>query len=110
MQIPGISPTVVGINKESFRKPNANGRRKVSEYGLQLKEKQKLKFIYGVLEKQFYHYYEIATKMEGQAGTNLIVCLETRLDNIIFRMGMLRQEEMQDRLLLTAFPRKWSES
>ena len=78
----GISPTVVGINKESFRKPNANGRRKVSEYGLQLKEKQKLKFIYGVLEKQFYHYYEIATKMEGQAG------LETRLDNIIFRMGM----------------------
>ena len=63
-------------------------RRKVSEYGLQLKEKQKLKFIYGVLEKQFYHYYEIATKMEGQAGTNLIVCLETRLDNIIFRMGM----------------------
>ena len=84
----GISPTVVGINKESFRKPNANGRRKVSEYGLQLKEKQKLKFIYGVLEKQFYHYYEIATKMEGQAGTNLIVCLETRLDNIIFRMGM----------------------
>ena len=84
----GISPTVVGINKESFRKPNANGRRKVSEYGLQLKEKQKLKFIYGVLEKQFYHYYEISTKMEGQAGTNLIVCLETRLDNIIFRMGM----------------------
>ena len=86
----GISPTVVGINKESFRKPNANGRRKVSEYGLQLKEKQKLKFIYGVLEKQFYHYYEIATKMEGQAGTNLIVCLETRLDNIIFRMGFAR--------------------
>ena len=84
----GISPTVVGINKESSRKPNANGRRKVSEYGLQLKEKQKLKFIYGVLEKQFYHYYELATKMEGQAGTNLIVCLETRLDNIIFRMGM----------------------
>ena len=86
----GISPTVVGINKESFRKPNANGRRKVSEYGLQLKEKQKLKFIYGVLEKQFYHYYEIATKMEGQAGTNLIVCLETRLDNIIFRLGFAR--------------------
>lgn len=84
----GISPTVVGINKESFRKPNANGRKKVSEYGLQLKEKQKLKFIYGVLEKQFYHYYEIATKMEGQAGNNLITVLETRLDNIIFRMGM----------------------
>ena len=86
----GISPTVVGINKESSRKPNANGRRKVSEYGLQLKEKQKLKFIYGVLEKQFYHYYELATKMEGQAGTNLIVCLETRLDSVVFRMGFAR--------------------
>ena len=59
----GISPTVVGIDKSSKKNPNANARRKVSEYGLQLKEKQKLKFIYGVLEKQFYHYYEIATKM-----------------------------------------------
>ncbi len=68
--------------------PNANSRRKVSEYGLQLKEKQKLKFIYGVLEKQFYHYYEIASKMEGQAGNNLIVCLESRLDNVVFRMGL----------------------
>ena len=84
----GISPTVVGINKESSRKPNANGRRKVSEYGLQLKEKQKLKFIYGVLEKQFYHYYELATKEEGIAGENLIRLLESRLDNIVFRMGL----------------------
>ncbi len=84
----GISPTVVGIAKESKKNPNANSRRKVSEYGLQLKEKQKLKFIYGVLEKQFYHYYEIASKMEGQAGSNLIVCLETRLDNVVFRMGL----------------------
>ena len=89
----GISPTVVGINKESFRKPNANGRRKVPEYGLQLKEKQKLKFIYGVLEKQFYHYYELATKMEGQAGTNLIVCLDTRLDKLIFRTGVAQGDE-----------------
>ncbi len=84
----GISPTVVGIAKESKKNPNANSRRKVSEYGLQLKEKQKLKFIYGVLEKQFYHYYQIASKMEGQAGNNLIVCLETRLDNVVFRMGL----------------------
>ena len=84
----GISPAVVGINKESKMNPNANSRRKVSEYGLQLKEKQKLKFIYGVLEKQFYHYYEIASKMEGQAGNNLIVCLESRLDNVVFRMGL----------------------
>lgn len=84
----GISPTVVGISKESKKNPNANSRRKVSEYGLQLKEKQKLKFIYGVLEKQFYHYYEIASKMEGQAGNNLITCLESRLDNVVFRMGL----------------------
>lgn len=84
----GISPAVVGINKESKMNPNANSRRKVSEYGMQLKEKQKLKFIYGVLEKQFYHYYEIASKMEGQAGNNLITCLESRIDNIVFRMGL----------------------
>lgn len=84
----GISPTVVGIAKESKKNPNANSRRKVSEYGIQLKEKQKLKFIYGVLERQFYHYYELASKMEGQAGSNLIVLLESRLDNVVFRMGL----------------------
>ena len=84
----GISPAVVGIDKSSKRNPNANSRRKVSEYGLQLKEKQKLKFIYGVLEKPFYHYFEIASKMEGQAGNNLITVLESRLDNIAYRMGM----------------------
>ena len=84
----GISPMVMGISKQSNRNPGAGNRRKVSEYGLQLKEKQKLKFIYGVLEKQFYHYYEIASKMEGQAGNNLIVCLESRLDNVVFRMGL----------------------
>ena len=63
-------------------------RRKVSEYGLQLKEKQKLRFIYGVLEKQFEHIYERAQKMEGQAGENLITLLEERLDNVVFRMGL----------------------
>ncbi len=84
----GISPAVVGIDKSSKRNPNANTRRKVSEYGMQLKEKQKLKFIYGVLEKPFYHYFEIASKMEGQAGNNLITILESRLDNIAFRMGL----------------------
>lgn len=84
----GISPTVVGIDKSSKKKPNANARRKVSEYGIQLKEKQKLKFIYGVLEKPFHHYFELASKMEGQAGNNLITILESRLDNIVFRMGM----------------------
>jgi len=93
----GISPAVVGISKTSKKKPNANARRKVSEYGVQLKEKQKLKFIYGVLEKPFYHYFEIASKMEGQAGNNLITVLESRLDNIVFRMGLAltRRESRQ---------------
>ena len=84
----GISPMVMGISKNSNRNPNANSRKKVSEYGMQLKEKQKLKFIYGVLEKQFYHYYELATKEEGIAGENLLKLLESRLDNVVFRMGM----------------------
>ena len=84
----GISPMVMGISKESNRNPNANSRKKVSEYGMQLKEKQKLKFIYGVGEKQFYHYFELANKMAGKAGDNLITCLETRLDSVVFRMGL----------------------
>lgn len=85
----GISPAVMGVSKkESNRFKNANNRKKVSEYGLQLKEKQKLKFIYGVLEKPFYHYFEIASKMEGKAGDNLITCLESRLDSVVFRLGL----------------------
>lgn len=84
----GISPSAVGITKKSERFKNVNSRRKVSEYGMQLKEKQKLKFIYGVLEKPFHHYFELATKMEGQAGNNLITILESRLDNIAYRMGL----------------------
>ena len=93
----GISPTVVGVDKSSNRNPGANVRRKVSEYGRQLKEKQKLKFIYGVLEKQFYHYYELATKMEGSAGNNIITLLESRLDNVVYRMGfaLTRREARQ---------------
>ena len=86
-----ISPAVLGYSEKKksnrFQKEGAR-RKKVSEYGQQLKEKQKLKFIYGVLEKQFYHYYELATKEEGIAGENLIRLLESRLDNIVFRMGM----------------------
>ncbi len=84
----GISPMVMGISKETKRDPNKNKRRKVSEYGLQLKEKQKLKFIYGVLEKQFHHIFELAEKAEGQAGENLLTLLESRLDNVVFRMGL----------------------
>lgn len=93
----GISPMVMGVAKETKRDPKANSRKKVSEYGRQLKEKQKLKFIYGVLEKQFHHLYERAEKMEGQAGANLITLLESRLDNIAFRMGlsMTRREARQ---------------
>ena len=85
----GISPAVMGVNKEETkRNSNDNKRKKVSEYGMQLKEKQKLKFIYGVLEKQFRHLFELAEKMEGQAGANLITLLESRLDNVVYRMGL----------------------
>ncbi len=93
----GISPMILGYGKETTRHANANNRKKISEYGLQLKEKQKLKFIYGVLEKPFYHYYEMAVKMDGVAGENLIKILESRLDNVVFRMGMAitRRESRQ---------------
>ena len=94
----GISPMVMGVAKEAtFRNPDANKRKKVSEYGVQLKEKQKLKFIYGMLEKQFRHYFELAEKMEGQAGENLITLLESRLDSVVFRMGLAstRRESRQ---------------
>ena len=93
----GISPMVMGVAQESKRNPDANKRKKVSEYGVQLKEKQKLKFIYGMLEKQFRHYFELAEKMEGQAGENLITLLESRLDNVVFRMGLAstRRESRQ---------------
>ena len=85
----GISPAVMGVSKkDSNRFKNANNRKKVSEYGLQLREKQKLKFIYGMLEKQFRHYFELAVKMEGKSGDNLITLLESRLDNVVFRMGL----------------------
>lgn len=93
----GISPAVMGVAKETKRKADQGNRKKLSEYGMQLKEKQKLKFIYGVLEKQFYHYFEIAEKQQGQAGTNLITILESRLDNVVFRMGLAttRRESRQ---------------
>ncbi|MBR6386074.1 MAG: 30S ribosomal protein S4 [Ruminococcus sp.] len=85
----GISPAVMGVSKkESIRFKNANNRKKISEYGLQLKEKQKLKFIYGLREEPFRHYFEIATKMEGKAGDNLITVLESRLDSVVYRMGL----------------------
>ena len=79
-----LSPAVLGYDKKSNRNPNGNKRKKESEYASQLKEKQKLKFIYGVLEKQFYHYYELATKEEGIAGENLLKLLEVPDSTTLF--------------------------
>ena len=83
----GIEPAVVGLSKESKRQPRRTNR-KVSEYGMQLKEKQKAKFIYGVLEKQFRTYYDKAKKMQGVTGENLLGLLERRIDNVVFRLGL----------------------
>ena len=87
----GIDPVYLGIDKKSKRGA-ANGRRpkKMSEYGMQLREKQKAKFIYGVLEKPFKNYYLKAQKMKGQTGENLMIMLESRLDNVVFRANFAR--------------------
>lgn len=85
----GIDPVVMGINKTSHREPKRR-RRQESEYGIQLREKQKAKFIYGVLEKQFRGYYNRAMKLEGITGDNLMTLLECRLDNVVFRLGFAR--------------------
>lgn len=82
----GISPAAMGVNKNSIRNPK-QGRRKQSEYAMQLNEKQKAKFIYGVQEKQFRHYYQMATKTVGVTGENLLRLLERRLDNCVYRLG-----------------------
>lgn len=85
----GLDPIYLGIDKKSTRQLK-RANRKMSEYGLQLREKQKAKFIYGVLEKPFRNYYEKADKMPGMTGTNLMTMLEMRLDNVIFRLGFAR--------------------
>ena len=84
-----LDPLYLGIDKKSNRKAK-NAGRKISEYGMQLREKQKAKFIYGVLEKPFRNYYKKAEKQKGMTGENLMVMLELRLDNVIFRMGLAR--------------------
>ena len=84
-----MSPSVLGIDKKSNRKLNRSNR-KVSEYGGQLREKQKAKFIYGVLEKPFRNYYAMAERQRGLTGPNLMVILESRLDNVVFRLGLAR--------------------
>ena len=93
----GISPAVMGINKQTNRHPGPQRRSKKSEYALQLTEKQKVKFIYGVLEKQFRSYYEKAARMKGNTGDELMTLLERRLDNVVFRLGfaMTRREARQ---------------
>lgn len=83
----GINPATMGIDKSSNRNPKQS-RKKQSEYGLQLNEKQKVKFIYGILEKQFKKYYVMATKKQGIAGEMLLQILESRLDNVVFRLGL----------------------
>ena len=84
-----LDPVFLGYDKKSKRKSPRAGK-KMSEYGLQLREKQKAKFIYGVLEKPFRNYYEKADRMKGMTGENLMVLLERRLDNVVFRMGFAR--------------------
>lgn len=84
-----LDPTFLGYDKKSNR-TSARAGKKMSEYGLQLREKQKAKFIYGVLEKPFRNYYEKADRMKGMTGENLMTMLESRLDNVIFRMGFAR--------------------
>ena len=85
----GLEPSYLGYDKKSSR-TSARAGKKVSEYGLQLREKQKAKFIYGVLEKPFRNYYEKADRMKGMTGENLMTLLESRLDNVVFRMGFAR--------------------
>jgi len=90
-----ISPAVMGYgNKKSTRNPGGTRRRKVSEYGAQLKEKQKVKFVYGVQEKQFHKYYLKAANMKGITGENMLRLLELRLDNVVFRLGLAKTRRM----------------
>ena len=85
----GMDPVYLGIDKKSNRQLKRSNR-KMSEYGLQLREKQKAKFIYGVLEKPFRNYFEKAQRMNRMTGDNLMILLESRLDNVVFRMGFAR--------------------
>ena len=90
-----ISPAVMGYsNKKSTRNPGGTRRKKVSEYGAQLKEKQKVKFVYGILEKQFHRYYLKAANMKGITGDNMLQLLELRLDNVVYRLGLAKTRRM----------------
>ena len=90
-----ISPAVMGYsNNKSTRNPGGTRRKKVSEYGAQLKEKQKVKFVYGILEKQFHRYYLKAANMKGITGDNMLQLLELRLDNVVYRLGLAKTRRM----------------
>jgi small subunit ribosomal protein S4 len=94
----GISPAVMGYaKKDTKRNPGGQRRKKKSEYATQMNEKQKVKFIYGILEKQFHSYYEAAVATPGKTGDNLLITVERRLDNVVYRMGfaMTRREARQ---------------
>ena len=83
----GVSPAAMGYSKSSNKNPGGQRRTKKSEYGLQLQEKQKVRFVYGILEKQFRMYYEKAERMGGNTGNNLLQLVERRLDNVVYRLG-----------------------
>ncbi len=97
-----LEPAFLGYDKKSKRKLQRSGR-KISEYGLQLREKQKAKFIYGVLEKPFRKYYSRADRQKGATGENLLVLLERRLDNVIFRVGFARTRREARQVVLHKF-------
>ncbi len=96
-----LDPTFLGYDKKSKRTSSRTGKK--SEYALQLREKQKAKFIYGVLEKPFRNYYDRADRMKGQTGSNLMTILETRLDNVVFRMGFARTRREARQVVLHKF-------
>ena len=96
-----ITPATMGYaNKKSNRNPGGNRRKKVSEYGAQLKEKQKVKFVYGVQEKQFHRYYLKATNMKGVTGDNMLRLLEQRLDNVVYRLGLAKTRRMARQIVV----------
>ncbi len=84
----GLDPSILGVNKKSKRGLRPNANRKLTDYGIQLREKQKARFVYGVMEKQFYKLYEEATRKEGVTGELLLQFLERRFDNVIYRLGL----------------------
>ena len=96
----GVSPAVMGYSKTSNKNPGGQRRAKKSEYALQLTEKQKVKFVYGILEKQFRMYYEKAARAEGNTGEVLLSLIERRLDNVIYRLGIAKTRRMARQIIV----------